>query len=471
MSARRLSASLFAILFLAALVYVSYQTAVVVMRTAALRKYQRTIYAAGKYPPEPKDIKQLAAEISRKADRLGGDDLKSMQFDILSYEAWCYPDEQVDTLHVALPLGEQLYQRMPDNRLFIGDRLVWSYVYTALPGQVEHWMDETAREPSLRSTVLYYVLSARLMRDDLAGARKLIEDELAQSPSAETQTFALVGYTMLNDLDVASRYEQSFQGDTYFPALYSYVLGDYLIEQGRFGDAYIHLSQAMESTTNGVLNADDAATLLVAYAGEHGLNQDPYADQLSERAAQSTHNARGQSSVKAWTLAELYRIRGKSEDWQLLQALVSSGKPRYNIAAAYAAARLYYRDGTASMVPLLSAVELAQRALELAQDGRERQEANLIMARALLLPVSGQPASAEERAISLTHLRCALGDPQADGSVQSQRVPEYSEYLLDENVRAARLADQQFDVGVHAAITEYLARREALYADVVPKAH
>lgn len=449
-----------------ALAVLSYAVSRVIMRVAAVEKYQQEVFAPEKYPPEPAELSQLVTEISNKVKVLGGSELELMQFDLLCLYAWYFPDQSADVLKQALPLGEKLYKSFTENRQYIGERLAFCYVYAALPDQLERWLDETNREPVLRPYVLYNTVWARILEDNPHEATALIEAELERFPSVQSRAFALVGYTILDELQQAEKYAQAWEGEEYIPQVYDYVFAQYLVQQADFESALAHLQSLQQARENPQLDPDDAMLMLTACVGAQGWGESQCAT-LLERAAQSTRKPATLEGIRARALAALYAATGNEIHLSQLRGLVVSSPDDYDVAAALALAEL---ERAAASEPLHAGATLpasCAAALELAQTPVQLQEAHLLAARACCDLRDESSVTVKLRELALDYLATALGDPQASSEISDQRVPEYESFLLDKDVVELRKADPKFDKQVHTLIENYLARRRALFADIL----
>jgi hypothetical protein len=437
------------LLFVTITAMVSFYAARLALRATTVKHYTDTVFAESKYPPPPATIQPLIAELRHKQHIYGGDELSLLLTDLLSYQAWCYPDEGVAPLREAIHLAEELYPRVEYGREYLGERLAFCYAYAGLPDKVERWQGEAARQPALRLKLRLYLIYARLGADAPDAARQVAQDELARAPTPDNQALALASCVILGDQAGAAQYEQGYLQAGSPPAELQLLYGLWLQSECRFSDAGKVL-RALPSATK--LGPEDAANLLVSEAALHGFDT-PEAQRLLLRATESTRNPMDAPAVRAWTLSALANYTGESRWWAELEQLARA-EAGYHCPAA-AAAALLDQPENCQLPPPARALGYARTALQNAELPSQRQFASLLLARA-------EVASGNAQA-GLTRLRQALGDPAVEDPVLCERLPEYELFLLDDSVRSLRGKDKDFDQGVHQAVQAYLSRRSALF--------
>ncbi|MBN2081623.1 hypothetical protein JW859_05365 [bacterium] len=460
------------VVFIGAVVYLSYVTAQTYLRWRAVNQFKDEIYFENEYPPTPDRINELKAQVDEKQASYGGNELEMLQVDLLVHRSFYFPETGAEDLRQAIEKGQRIYREEEWSNTYLAQLLSYCYYGAELPAKLDRWQAEAiAKNPSSRYYVRWLQVAARVASDDLDGARALIEQETTQNQRHGVEAFAVCSYLLLQDLDAAQPYADKLDrgfsiDDDIFKRNYAWYLvaqdNDFESAKGLFGEVFESIPPS---------DPNDALSVAIVWAGADGFD-DPLVQDLMRQATESTRVKLSLAAAQAWVAAELYSVLGVDNYVQRILELEKAHPEDCQVALAllYSVLLAPDADSAARLKDILpqTTLEYARRALELAATDQERQAANIYMAIALCQPAADgslpDQASLDQAVI---HLRRALGDPDVEDSVISQRTPDYEEFLLSPQVQAARADNPDFDAAVHRSVIDYLNRRQELFSEVV----
>ncbi|GEM_PF-2138584 len=458
--------------------YLSYQVALAFIQSQAVTDLRDRVFSEEHYPPPAAEIDGLVEEVEAKLAQLGGDELLLMQMHLLLLRASYYPERSVGDLRQAITIGQDFYAMPHVREELLAPELTRMYLFACLPAKLERWQAEALTvAPDQRLLLRFLQVYGRIVSDAPLAARALVEEELAQRGGLpDTGMLALASYTALGDLEAADEHADAAAGRSAMPVAFRYTYGDYLRERGRFAESEAELRRAIGAEDPSLppdrIDPDDALLLATAIAGQRGLD-DSDVRALLARAAQSTRYPRTAAGSAAAAAGMLWRATEDTTWWEVLLALLAEHPDDFAVALAIGDAALAIRPaadpatGSPGPPSAPDAITYAQRALALAASQSEHQAAHLLLARACAAAHPDGADGASSLTQSVTHLRRALGDPELTDAVNSERVPDYETFLLDEQVRATRAADGDYDRAIHCAVIDYLNRRQDLFTDLI----
>jgi hypothetical protein len=457
-----------AAILLAALVYFGYQVASVYIHNLTITKLQKEIYGDA-LSPDPAKVDEDLAKVDAALDRQGGIELKAFKTELLLFKAWFHPEQSLQPVRQALPLGLEVYAGGDPWQEIAGWHVAWALSYAGLPVRLERWSDEVlVRAPQLRPRVMGLLIEGKVVQDDVPGAQVVIDRELSErGTSLNGRMTALSGCLLLGDYAQAAKLEPKQEELASLDTNQLLALAQLGLLTQHFAQAHEYLGRLAQSMPG---DADIALLDATALAGLHGM-ADQQLPELFKTAATSTRAPRSVAGCEALACAQLGIATGAVQ-WEDELTRLAAEQPRdYTVAGAQAlllverAALAYRLDGVVpGAVGAQRAVELARQALDLAQLPTQRQEARLLLARALAqqtLALAADGAKAREE--SAHCLRQALGDPAEVDAAISEALADYSDLLLDPCVQAVRAQSAEYDAAVNHAVVDYLNRRIELF--------
>jgi len=438
--------------------------------------FDKLYRGSGGYMPNPKTIDGHIAEIRAVYEKYGDERLKFPLMDQLWYQSWFYPERSTAPLQEVIRLGRELYAEREDLRGDLAYVLVFAFLLADLPAEQQRWHGEAlAQSPYMRESLNYLLISSRVLADDLPGARRILEDELARHPEDENvRLLALAGYMAVNDLPSAAKYAPKESNPRIDDINVRLAYANYLIAQEDFHSAIQQIRESLGRTGS---DAEISQQLAAALIGSYGPEDEKGREAL-KIASTSTRLPRSADGALALAYGQLYALTYKARWLVDLATLADQKRDDFMVQASMAAACLDASDGPtlkqAEPVDVATTAQYKDRALHFAQAARrlaespgEQQWAEILLARAQLRAAGTDAAAAPHYQAALEHLALALGDPSATGAIQSDRVPEYDSFLLDRKVQQIREMDEDFDQQVATLVQQYLERRKALFAEAL----
>ncbi len=465
-----------AVCLLGALVYFGYQVTTTSLRYGKAQELQQKWFADNQ-GPGPEEIDQALADVDEALKKFSSVEFKSLKAQLLLYKAWYYPDQSLEPLRTALPLGLEVYREGEDYEGFAAWQVAWGLSYAHLPARLERWAGQVqVRAPYMRPTVAMLIIEDRILLDDVDSIRGLAQQELdGRRNSVESRIVAMDGLLMLDEIDAAVELAPPSTELANLDPNQLMVLVNLSLETK-------HLAQAREQLqfVEAQLPDDPGVALTnalveIALNGPDSSNAALYLD----RATQSTRRSISRAGVTAVVYAELARLTGE-ERWVDALGSLQAGHPTdYDVQASAAALKLQQvvdrglpGSPAEQLASMHNLVAMFERARSLAASAAQRQEACFKLAEvdvAASVYAGSAGASLEARAAlddSLARLRQGLGDPTAVDAIVSEHPPDYSEFLLNPLVREARERWPDFDRQVHECVIDYLNRRIDLFSDI-----
>ena len=483
MAPRGLPAKLLTALWVGVLVYLGVQIARTLLRYGALEHLQRTVFSAPAYPPTAATIGDEVAEVRKARTLYGGVELGLLLSDLLLRDAWLRPDQAAKPLAEGIKLQQDAFRQVEPAQEQIAVELAWAYSYAGLPEQLERWQATAlASAPSMRLHLRFLLLAGRVERDDVAGAAKVVQEELAERPQqADTKLLALAWHVFQGDNDAASKYAQgaAAAASTADPDL-RWFYAVYLLGEGDAASAEMHFQALLNTDPH---EPERAFDLSLARAARYGLDA-PQTVSLLAQAASSSRNPCSMAGIKARAAVTLLQY---TRDWRWADQLmdIADGAPAdFDVQAAVAQASLnavWWRlaggvagaAGTASgarpqrhrrELPSIQAAMAA--AQEAAKTTAQLQEAWVLAAQAAAYRAADNLETENSLKDAAACLEEALRAGETPDGLPAARLPNYNGFVLDPVVRKLRATHPDFDAAVHRIVIDYLNRRRELFSGV-----
>jgi len=483
MTPRGLPAKLLTALWVGVLVYLGVQIARTFLRYSALEHLQRTIFSAPAYPPTAATIGAEIAEVRRAHALYGGVELELLLSELLLHDAELRPDQAVKPLSEAIKVQQDAFRQVEPAQEQIALELAWAYYYAGLPGQLERWQATAlASAPSMRLHLRFLLLAGRIERDDVAGAEKVVKEELAEHPQQpEAELFALAWHMLRGDTEAASTHAQSAAAaaPTADPDMRRFY-AVYLLNEDDPAGAEAHFQALLNADPH---EPERAFDLSLARAARYGLDA-PQTASLLAQAASSSRNPCSLPGIKARAAGTLFQY---TREWRWADQLmdIADGAPAdFDVQAAAAEASLtaaMWRlppqlnaagSGASATLPMhhrreLPGIEPAVAAAqESAKTTAQLQEAWLLAAQAAAYRAADNLGTENSLKDAAAYLERALRAGETPAGLPAARLPDYDGFVLDPVVRMLRATHPGFDAQVHKIVIDYLNRRRELFSGV-----
>ena len=470
--------------FLALTAWLSYQVAVRFLETNGMQLF-RNAFNEENYPPSPAEVDELLNEIETSNTDVSDPNQGYFYIDLLARRAWNHPESSRDDLHEAIRASQEMYRDYDYFRPYLVRWMIYLYAAAGLPSKVELWQTEAiARDPASLEYVRYFQIAALLSRDDFAGARALLEDELgSDEPRPTAAGLAIAGYSILGDQERAAEYEQYIDKYGFIDDYFKHMYASHLIESGRYADARVVLDELGIKPEN---DPDDARRLALILAGLNGID-DSKTTAMIDLAILTTRRQISRDGFIAELLADLYRI--EEDPAYLVRLLELAGQQPDNALISYYVAMSaancweFHREdlmpveGSWSMPTDLTDEESlllsrppadwARDAYELANSDYEIINSGLLLATVLAWPDGLPGVSGDNLREAVEVLGRVMGDPGVENTLATQRLIDYELFLIDEQVNNARSAFPWFDSAVNHVVIDYLNRQREHFKDIV----
>jgi tetratricopeptide (TPR) repeat protein len=248
----------------------------------------------------------------------------------------------------------------------------------------------------------------------------------------------------------------------------------FLLESGRFVEAENLLRQNLKDLGGDPGRSLELALCLIITRGI----DDAEVGRLLDTAAGSTREPMSAEGARAVCLGAAYALDGNTERAEQLLELARLHPDDYHVRSAVAALSVEFMrrevnlDSSADVIRSYSGVGdpvgLARRMLDAADTPGHLQDAQLQLALALVYAARQSPGQQRELlAEAADHLRTALGAGEGAATPETDRMPDYDTYLLDQAVRDLRSGNPDFDTAIHHAVVDLLNQRRTMFKDVV----
>lgn len=419
------------------------------------------------------NIHSLVGELRDLNDKDNDPYYRVLLFMLLLQEAWYYPEESVAPLSEAFKSGEGIYWDFERAREMVGPELAFAYLYAGLPAQLDEWQAQVViQEPHKRYRLRFLQAAGKLLSDDRLAARQLVEKELeVGATTPRGKAFALVCYMLLEDYNAAQALGLGAETIAIFDLNQQLAYAELLMFNGDYLAAVEQYRSLVEHSD---FSPERHFELAVPMAALSGIGHPQVQAELAI-ATGSTRRPTSLAGTEAVVISELLRY-SVAGNWEYDLAQLALDHPAdFWVQAALLDSKLQATrqststtgDAALQSTPTPLAVT-ASGLLELAQTKHEQQWANLLLATTAAYGYRSDPtANPAGLDNSLMFLKRALGDPHTDGSVESNRMPDYEMFVLDPVINHLRNTDQGYNAGINHAIVDYLRRIQERYADVV----
>jgi tetratricopeptide (TPR) repeat protein len=417
-------------------------------------------------------------------EKYGGPVLAMLLADRLTVCAGYFPEQADTQLDEAIRLNRAVLDSDPaDFAAFDYDKvmnmiayeLAWEYFSAGLYREFTEWKDETlSRAPYLRENLLCLQASASILSDDQAGLEALIQAE-SQGREGSIYTPGILANAYLSRGDFGQAITQLRDSELMdgADANIQTAYASCLLAQEDFHTAAQVLRQRISDSGQ---DAETDQDLLVPMIGLHP-SLTPEVMEVAARSAKSSRNPRSEVGSIALALAQLYYCTLDPVWLDRLSVLADRETGDFTVQSALAIAMLNAED--AQVFPaarsgrnwrgpaqIVGCLDQSIRAERLANSVPRRQQASLLMARAIAHSAH-QSLSASEAEAALAFLAKALAAAAADEKGAGTPIPQYDAFLLDWHVRELRTKNPAFDEAVHRLVLDFMERRSARFADAL----